>query len=154
MDPPTPLTIGTVVTVYWETGRKKYWTAEIAEPLTKRKNVSKPKATSNSNADEAAAIDSGIESSSASVKTTDHQPNKKNTQGTSTPKAAKVGNGIGSLSSSLSASSRPSTPAKTKRNQSSRGKSSSPTKRLLPTGPAIRNAGELRLFITVTALFT
>ena len=82
MDPPTPLTIGTVVTVYWETGRKKYWTAEVAEPRTKRKNVSKTKATPNSNADEAAAIDSGTESSSASVKTTDRQPNKKKTQGT------------------------------------------------------------------------
>ena len=56
LDPPTPLTIGTVVTVYWETGRKKYWTAEVAEPRTLRKNVSKAKATPNSNVDEAAAI--------------------------------------------------------------------------------------------------
>ena len=132
-----------MVTVYWETGRKKYWTAEVAEPRTLRKNVSKAKATPNSNVDEAAVIDSGTESSSASVKTTDRQPTKKKTESTSAPKAAKVGKGIGSSSSSLSASSRPSTPAKTK---SSRGKSSSPTKRIFPTGPATRNTGELRRF--------
>ena len=29
---PTPLTVGTLVTVNWETRRKKYWTAEVPEP--------------------------------------------------------------------------------------------------------------------------
>ena len=30
--PPTPLTVGMLVTVYWETGCKKYWMAQVTEP--------------------------------------------------------------------------------------------------------------------------
>ena len=46
IDPPTPLTVGTTVTVYWETGRKKYWTAQVAEPrAAKRKGKSNKTAT-------------------------------------------------------------------------------------------------------------
>ena len=43
---PTPLTVGSLVTVYWERGYKKYWTAELAESrlsLSKRKSTLKPK---------------------------------------------------------------------------------------------------------------
>lgn len=47
VDPPTPLTVGTSVTIYWETGRIKYWTAEVAKSrtsLAKQKSSSKHEA--------------------------------------------------------------------------------------------------------------
>ena len=121
--PPTPLTVGTTVTVHWEMRRKKYWTAQVAEPrAAKRKGKSNKIATAPGD-DGCSGAMAGQNASNESVE----------------PSGRSLSAGICAVITESAQNTKKSKAVRKKKTQSS------PTKRLIPTGPVTKQSGESRL---------